>query len=297
MRNTLFSSWPKELLHHCSSQHNRNVLNEEEMIQNRKRRIDFEIELDRYILKEKEHVVEPVVEPVQVEEVPVAILEHEIASGPLDNETTISHQEDSTIPESQPIQGAEAVEIPKNEKSEDGADEKPKSLTFYIMNGKSFFPVTPTGEPAPPTLQNPKKCVGEPTTSSEPKVEFNRKLSQRLLIKKAKEISEEEQKVKGQAQDSGDSEDEQEVVPDVISLIPIGDTPKTRRQCAPTVPPSGRDKLECPFCKMICMRRGIVQHVNHSHPGIPSLIVYIFVYIKRPTAFGSRISTWLYILN
>ena len=101
-----------------------------------------------------------------------------------------------------------------------------------------------------------------------------------LLIKRAKEISDEnEQKNKitaTAAVDNGDSDDEDaEAVPDEISLTPIGDPPRTRRQCVPPATPSGRDKLECPFCKMICMRRGIVQHVNHSHPGNSDKIVYL----------------------
>ena len=68
---------------------------------------------------------------------------------------------------------------------------------------------------------------------------------------------------------SDDEEDEE--VPAEINLIPIEENASTstrtrRQQKEQLAPPSGRDKIECPFCKMTCMRRGIVQHVNHSHP-------------------------------
>ena len=38
-----------------------------------------------------------------------------------------------------------------------------------------------------------------------------------------------------------------------------------RTKVQKTTPPSSRDIVNCPFCKMSCSRRGIIQHVNYSH--------------------------------
>lgn len=65
--------------------------------------------------------------------------------------------------------------------------------------------------------------------------------------------------------DDEDLDNEPEV-PEKVYLEPIvqDTTPRTRRQLE--APPTGRDKIECPFCKKTSIRRGIVQHVSHSHP-------------------------------
>ena len=80
----------------------------------------------------------------------------------------------------------------------------------------------------------------------------------------------EEEKDVAEANDEEDEEvddeedEEEEEVPAEINLIPIEENSSTstrtrRQQKEQLAPPSGRDKIECPFCKMTCMRRGIVQ--------------------------------------
>ena len=45
--------------------------------------------------------------------------------------------------------------------------------------------------------------------------------------------------------------------------VPDYSAPTTRTKSKPA--PSSRDIVKCPFCKMTCSRRGIVQHVSYSH--------------------------------
>ena len=125
-----------------------------------------------------------------------------------------------------------------------------------------------------------------PSTNQKPDQNgLMRKVSHRLQLKKEKLQAAEEAKSetdgepkneektasipKTEEMASDDEEDEE--VPAEINLIPIEENASTstrtrRQQKEQLAPPSGRDKIECPFCKMTCMRRGIVQHVNHSHP-------------------------------
>ena len=108
-----------------------------------------------------------------------------------------------------------------------------------------------------------------------------RKVSHRLQLKKEKLKAAEEAKSEKEGENGGEpkteestsvpkteemasDDEEDEEVPAEINLIPIEENSSTstrtrRQQKEQLAPPSGRDKIECPFCKMTCMRRGIVQ--------------------------------------
>ena len=108
-----------------------------------------------------------------------------------------------------------------------------------------------------------------------------RKVSHRLQLKKEKLKAAEEAKSEKEGENEGkpkteesnsvpkteemaSDDEEDEEVPAEINLIPIEENASTstrtrRQQKEQLEPPSGRDKIECPFCKMTCMRRGIVQ--------------------------------------
>ena len=105
-----------------------------------------------------------------------------------------------------------------------------------------------------------------------------RKVSHRLQLKKEKLKAAEEAKSEKEGENEAEpkneevpkteemasDDEEDEEVPAEINLIPIEENASTstrtrRQQKEQLEPPSGRDKIECPFCKMTCMRRGIVQ--------------------------------------
>lgn len=68
--------------------------------------------------------------------------------------------------------------------------------------------------------------------------------------------------------ESDEVKDKPQVVEDIV-LIPRSpkySAPTTRKKAEASKPtPSSRDIVNCPFCKMTCSRRGIIQHVNYSH--------------------------------
>lgn len=119
-----------------------------------------------------------------------------------------------------------------------------------------------------------------PSTNQKPD-QTGRKVSHRLQLKKEKlqaaeqaksetegESKKNEEKTvsvpKTESEMASDDDEDEEEVPAEINLIPIEENQSTstrtrRQQKEQLAPPSGRDKIECPFCKMTCMRRGIVQ--------------------------------------